>query len=148
MNLSNKITSGSLHAILGFKKKTYLNVVSIISDYESQSFENIFADDYLLICSNITSGASDLNIIGIGNADNVKNSNALFAIPLSQINHFSPQNNLFYKIDISNSPFSLGYKFKTFTADKPNLVNFYLRLLSGRHIVAGSNYTMQLSFDF
>jgi hypothetical protein len=149
MNIPNSgITSGSLHSVLGFKKRTYLNVVSVVSDYESQSFDNLFADDYLLICSNITSGASDLNIIGIGNADNVKNNNALFAIPLSQISHFSPSNSLLYKIDISNSPFSLGYKNKTFTADNPNLVNFYLRLLSGRHISAGSNYTMQLSFEF
>jgi hypothetical protein len=149
MNITNSgITTGSLHSILGFNKKTYLNVVSIISDYESQSFENTFADDYLLICSNITSGASDLNIIGIGNADNVKNSDALFAIPLSKISQFSPNNSIFYKIDIANSPFSLGYKYKTFSKDKPNLVNFYLRLLSGRHITTGSNYTMQLSFEF
>ena len=141
-------TSGSLHAILGFKKKSYLNVVSIISDYESQTFENVFADDYLLICSSITTGASDLNIIGIGNGDNVKNNNALFAIPLQKVSHFEPANSLFYNVDISNSPFSLGYKYKTFSDTNPNLVNFYLRLLSGRHIAANSNYTMLLSFEF
>lgn len=141
-------TSGSLHSILGFKRRSYLNVVSIISDYETQTYENVFADDYLLICSDITSGASDLNIIGIGNADNVKNNNALFAIPLNNVSHFMPANSIYYKVDISSSPFSLGYKNKKFSSTNPNLVNFYLRLLSGRHITANSNYTMQLSFDF
>ena len=141
-------SSGSLHTILGFKKKSYLNVVSIVSDYESQTFENVFADDYLLVCSSINTGASDLNIIGIGNGDNVKNNNALFAIPLQKVSHFEPANSTFYNVDISNSPFSLGYKYKTFTKDNPNLVNFYLRLLSGRHIAANSNYTMLLSFEF
>ena len=149
MNIPNSgKTSGSLHSILGFKRKSYINVVSLVSDYETQTYENVFADDYLLICSDITSGASDLNIIGIGNADNVKNNNALFAIPLNNVSHFMPVNNIYYKVDISNSPFSLGYKNKKFSTSNPNLVNFYLRLLSGRHINANSNYTMQLSFDF
>ena len=149
MNIPNSgKTSGSLHSILGFKRKSYINVVSLVSDYETQTYENVFADDYLLICSDITSGASDLNIIGIGNADNVKNNNALFAIPLNDVSHFMPVNNIYYKVDISNSPFSLGYKNKKFSSSNPNLVNFYLRLLSGRHINANSNYTMQLSFDF
>ena len=141
-------TSGSLHYILGFEQKTYLDIGSITSVTETLSYEEIFADDYILICSDIVNNANDLNVIGIGNADNIKSNNIIFAIPLSKSKHFSPNDSSHYRINISASKFSLGYKNKLFNTNNPNLVNFYLRLLSGRHITSTSQYTMQLSFLF
>jgi hypothetical protein len=142
------LTSGSMHSILGFKQKSYINLTEIVSDEDPLIFEDAFADDYLLICSNITAGASDINTIGIGSGNNIKNNNALFSIPLRYSKHFIPTNINAFRINISNSPFSLGYKNKKYSDANPNIVNFYLRLLSGRHIPCNSYYTMQLAFEY
>ncbi|NBN98813.1 MAG: hypothetical protein EBV19_06180 [Flavobacteriia bacterium] len=141
-------TSGSLHYILGLEQKSYYDLSDIISITDILCYENIFADDYILICSDIVNNATDLNVIGIGNADNIKSNNIIFAVPLSQSKHFRPIDSSYYRINISASKFSLGYKNKKFTSTNPNFVNFYLRLLSGRHITCTSQYTMQLSFLF
>lgn len=141
-------TSGSLHYILGLEQKSYFDLTSIVSITDILCYENIFADDYVLICSDIVNNATDLNVIGIGNADNIKSNNIIFAVPLSQSKHFRPIDSSYYRINISASKFSLGYKNKKFTTTNPNFVNFYLRLLSGRHITCTSQYTMQLSFLF
>ena len=141
-------TSGSLHYILGLEQKSYFDLTSIVSITDILCYENIFADDYVLICSDIVNNATDLNVIGIGNADNIKSNNIIFAIPLSQAKHFRPIDSAYYRINISASKFSLGYKNKKFTPSNPNFVNFYLRLLSGRHITCTSQYTLQLSFLF
>lgn len=141
-------TSGSLHYILGLEQKSYFDLTSIISITDILCYENIFADDYVLICSDIVNNATDLNVIGIGNSDNIKSNNIIFAVPLSQSKHFRPIDSSYYRINISASKFSLGYKNKKFTTTNPNFVNFYLRLLSGRHITCTSQYTMQLSFLF
>lgn len=141
-------SSGSLHYILGLEQKSYFDLTSITSITELLCYEQIFADDYILICSDIVNNATDLNVIGIGNADNIKSNNIIFAIPLSQSKHFSPVDSSYYRINISASKFSLGYKNKLFNSNNPNLVNFYLRLLSGRHISCTSQFTMQLSFLF
>jgi hypothetical protein len=141
-------TSGSLHYILGFEQNSYFDLTDIVSLYEPLIYDQIFADDYVLICSNIVNNATDLNVIGIGNADNIKSNNIIFAIPLSQCKHFKPVDSSYYRINIGASSFSLGYKNKKFTDTNPNLVNIYLRLLSGRHITSTSQYTMQLSFLF
>jgi hypothetical protein len=141
-------TSGSLHYILGLEQKSYFDITEIISINDILCYENIFADDYVLICSDIVNNATDLNVIGIGNADNIKSNNIIFAIPLSQSKHFRPIDSSYYRINISASKFSLGYKNRKFSSSNPNYVNFYLRLLSGRHITCTSQYTMQLSFLF
>ena len=140
--------SGSLHYILGLEQKSYYDLSNIISINDILCYDQIFADDYILICSDIVNNSTDLNVIGIGNGNNIKSNNIIFAIPYSQSNHFSPIDSSYYRINISASKFSLGYKNKKFTAANPNLVNFYLRLLSGRHITCTSQYTMQLSFLF
>jgi hypothetical protein len=140
--------SGSLHYILGLEQKSYYDLSSIISIQNILCYDQIFADDYVLVCSDIVNNSTDLNVIGIGNADNIKSNNIIFAIPFSQSQHFSPVDSSYYRINISASKFSLGYKNRKFSAKNPNLVNFYLRLLSGRHITCTSQYTMQLSFLF
>jgi hypothetical protein len=139
-------SSGSLHYILGFDQKSYYDVDTITSINSSLTFSNIFADDYMLICSNIMNNSTDINVIGIGNANNIKSNNIIFAIPLKYVQHFKPVDSSYYRIDISASAFSQGYKNRKFTASNPNLINFYLRLLSGRHITCTSQFTMQLSF--
>jgi hypothetical protein len=141
-------SSGSLHYILGFEQKSYLSIVSIMSVNKLLCYEDTFADDYVLICSDIVNNATDITVIGIGNADNIKSSSIIFAIPLSKIKNFTPVDSSYYKMNIASSKFSLGYKNKLFNANNPNLVNFYLRLLSGRHITCTSQFTMQLSFIF
>ena len=147
-NINNTITSGSLHYILGFEQKSYINVTSIESVKPSLSFDNSFADDYILFCSDISNNSNDINIIGIGNSDNIKSNNIIFAIPFSSIKNFSPVNSTFYKIDISNSAFSLGYKNKTFNENNINMVNFYLRTLSGRCISSNCQWNALISFQF
>lgn len=147
-NINNTITSGSLHYILGFEQKSYINVTSIESVKPSLSFDKIFADDYILFCSDISNNSNDINIIGIGNSDNIKSNDIIFAIPLSSIKNFSPLDSSFYKIDISNSSFSLGYKNKTFNENNINKVNFYLRTLSGRCVSANCQWNTLISFQF
>jgi hypothetical protein len=147
-NINNMVSSGSLHYVLGFEQKSYINITSIESIKPSLSFENIFADDYMLFCSDISSNSNDINIIGIGNSDNIKSNDILFAIPFTSIKNFSPIDSAFYKIDISNSSFSLGYKNKTFNENNINMVNFYLRTLSGRCISSNCQWNALISFQF
>ena len=137
-----------MHYVLGFEQKSYLNLTTIESIKPSLSFENIFADDYILFCSNISNNTNDINIIGIGNADNIKSNDIIFAIPFSSIRNFTPVDSSFYKIDISNSSFSLGYKNKLFNDNNINEVNFYLRTLSGRCISSNCQWNALISFQF
>ena len=141
-------SSGSLHYVLGFEQKSYFDMTDIVSIIDPLIYDYIFADDYVLICSNIVNNATDLNVIGIGNANNIKSNNIIFAIPLSQSKHFRPVDSSYFRINIAASSFSLGYKNKKFSESNPNYVNFYLRLLSGRHITCTSQFTMQLSFIY
>lgn len=147
-NINGIITSGSLHFVLGFEQKSYLNITSIESTRISLTYEHTFSDDYILICSDLSNNSADLNIIGIGNANNIKSNDILFAIPLQQSRQFTPVDSSFYRIDISNSPFSLGYKTRSFSETNPNLVNFYLRTLSGRSIAANCQWNALISFNF
>lgn len=141
-------SSGSLHYILGFKQKNYYNVSTITSDAIPLIFDYQFSDDYVLICSDLIKSALDIGVIGIGNADNIKKNDTMFAIPLSQISNFSPYNSYNYRVNIANSKFSQSYSDKVFSASNPNYVNIYLRLLSGRHITCVSQFIMSLSFIF
>lgn len=147
-NINNIITSGSLHYILGFEQKSYINVTTIESTRTSLTFENSFADDYVLFCSDLSNNSNDISIIGIGNSDNIKSNDILFAIPLSSVKNFSPLDSSFYKIDISNSPFSIGYKNRLFNDNNINKVTFYLRTLSGRCISANCQWNALISFQF
>jgi hypothetical protein len=147
-SINEIVTSGSLHFVLGFEQKSYINITSIESTRPSLTYENTFSDDYILICSDLSNNSADLNIIGIGNANNIKANDILFAIPYSQCRNFSPVDSSFYKVDISNSPFSIGYKKRSFSAENPNLVNFYLRTLSGRSIAVNCQWTALISFNF
>jgi hypothetical protein len=147
-NIGGFITSGSLHFVLGFEQKSYTNITSIESLRGSISYENTFADDYILICSDLSNKSADLSIIGIGNSNNIKSNDILFAVPFVQSRQFTPIDSSFYKVDISNSPFSLGYKNRKFSPENPNLVNFYLRTLSGRTIAANCQWNALISFSF
>lgn len=144
----NIVTSGSLHYILGFEQKSYINFTTIESVKPSLSFDNVFAGDYILFCSDISINSTDINIIGIGNANNIKSNDIVFAIPLTAIKNFSPVDSNFYKIDISNSGFSVGYKNKTFNDNNINQVNFYLRTLSGRCVSSNCQWNALISFQF
>lgn len=147
-NIDGVITSGSLHAVLGFEQKSYLNVTSITSTRPSLSYENCFSNDYILFCSDISNNSTDLNIIGIGNSDNIKSNGILFAIPHESARNFTPIDTEYYKIDISCSGFSLGYKNQIFNETNINQVNFYLRTLSGRCVSSNCQWTALLSFEF
>lgn len=142
------VSSGSLHKVLGFRQKKYLNITSITSEVKSQAFENSFVDDYVLLCSNIINNNSDINVIGICNGDNIKSNNILFAIRLDQAYSFTPNETSNYKISLTSSSFSLGYKEGKFNDENPNLINFYLRLLSGRHLKMNINWSAQLRIEF
>jgi hypothetical protein len=145
---TGNVTSGSLATVLGFEQRAYTNNVSFVSPKESLSFENLFADDYILVCSNLSNNSNDLNIIGIGSNNNIKSNDILFAIPMSKTSSFEPRDTSLYRAKLSSSPFSIGYKNKSFNDSNPNLVNFYLRTLSGRHITAACQWTAMISFIF
>ena len=145
---AHTISSGSLHKVLGFKQRKYLNLSSITSETKVQAFETAFVDDYVLLCSNIINNNSDINVIGICNGDNIKSNNILFAMRLDQSNKFTPNESSQFKISLESSSFSLGYKEGKFDDDNPNLINFYLRLLSGRHLKMNINWSAQLRIEF
>lgn len=142
------ISSGSLHKVLGFRQKKYLNISTITSEVKVQAFETAYVDDYILLCSNIINNNSDINVIGICNGDNIKSNNILFAIRLEQSNKFTPTESSQFKINLESSSFSLGYKEGKFNDENPNLINFYLRLLSGRHLKMNINWSAQLRIEF
>ncbi len=140
-------TSGSLHSVLGFEQKIYINNTEFISPNISKSFEHIFPDDYVLICSTLGNKSADTNILGIGNLNNVKSNDILFAIPQSLVRNFMPTDTSIYRANISNSQFSLGYKERKLSNDAV-FVNFYLRTLSGRHISSNVQWSALFSFIF
>lgn len=145
---TNNISSGSLHSILGFEQKIYLNNTEFTGPNISKSFENTFPDDYILVCSNLGNRSADTNILGIGNLNNVKANDILFAIPLTMVRNFMPADTSIFRANISNSQFSLGYKDRTLTANSAVYVNFYLRTLSGRHISSNVQWSALFSFIF
>lgn len=145
---SGIITSGSLHKALGFLQQTYLGITSITSIKRAISFQNIFSEDYVLFCSDLVNNNSDINVIGIGNGDNIKSNNILFAIPITEVTSFKPVDSSYYKINIESSKFALGYKDGVFNDDNPSKVNFYLRLLSGRHMKCSTSWSAVLSLNF
>lgn len=144
---TNNVTSGSLHSVLGFEQRTYLNNTEFVSPTISKSFENTFPDDYILICSTLGNRSADTNIIGIGNLNNVKSNDILFAVPLTLARNFMPVDTSIYRANISNSQFSLGYKDRKLIEDSV-FVNFYLRTLSGRHISSNVQWSALFSFIF
>jgi hypothetical protein len=63
-NIAEIVTSGSLHFVLGFEQKSYVNITSIESTKTSLTYEHTFSDDYILFCSDLSNNSADLNIIG------------------------------------------------------------------------------------
>jgi len=145
---SGLTTTGSLHSILGFQQTRYLGITTITSVTPSISFSNTFAEDYVLICSDLVNNNTDINVIGIGNGNNIKANSILYAIPLSLSSSFRPIDSSYYKIDISSSKFSLGYKTKSYDLSNPSKVNFYLRLLSGRHLKMNTQWSAILTVNY
>jgi len=145
---TGNITSGSLHSVLGFDQRIYLNNTEFTSPNISKSFENTFPDDYVLVCSNLGNRSADTNILGIGNLNNVKSNDILFAIPLTLVRNFMPHDTSIFRANISNSQFSLGYKERKQSDNSSIFVNFYLRTLSGRHISSNVQWSALFSFIF
>lgn len=145
---SGVVTSGSLHKALGFLQQTYLGVTEITSIKRAISFQNIFSEDYVLLCSDLVNNNSDINVIGIGNGDNIKSNNILFAIPITEVTSFKPVDSQYYRINIESSKFALGYRDSIFSDTNPSIVNFYLRLLSGRHIKSSTQWSAIMTLNF
>jgi hypothetical protein len=144
----SRINSGSMHKILGFEQSTYLGQISYTSVTKSRAFGNTFADDYILLCSDLISNNTDRNVIGISNGNAVKSNNILFAIPLSLSTNFLPNQLDNYTLNIKSSNFSIGYREGKFNENNPAELNFYLRLLSGRHVQSTANWTCMISFTY
>ena len=143
-----RINSGSMHKILGFQQDTYIGQTSYSSIQKTRAFGNTFADDYLLLCSDLISNNSDRNVIGISNGNSVKSNNILFAIPLSKSINFAPPQVNNYTLNIESSNFSIGYREGKFDENNPAEINFYLRLLSGRHVQQTANWSCMISFTY
>jgi hypothetical protein len=146
-NQLNFTTAGSLHRILGFHQKTYKHITSITSEYKSKSFLNIFSDDYVLLCSDIINN-TDTAVIGLSNNDNIFGSNILFAIRYDNHINFRPYDSDNYRISLKGSSIMINYKQQNYNNDNPCLINFYLRLLSGRHISSCTNWSSMLKLTF
>ena len=145
---ANRLTSGSMHKTLGFNQDTYIGQTTYTSLFPTRTFGNVFADDYILLCSDLISNNSDRNVIGISNGNAVKSNNILFAIPESLASNFSPAEVDNYTLNIESSTFSIGYKEGIFDASNPAELNFYLRLLSGRHIQSTVSWSALISFTY
>ena len=144
-------TAGGLHKVLGFEQKVYLGLTEIESIYKPLIFEDCFADDYLLICSDLLSTGTnyDINVLGIGNSNPITTNNRTFAIPLSKTNNFRPNNPDHSMVEIVNSNFSVNYNIAPYNnPNTPIPVNFYLRLLSGRHIQMTTQWVMTLKIEY
>jgi hypothetical protein len=141
------MSSGSLHRILGLKFGTYKHITSITSQYKSRSFMNIFSDDYILLCSDIINN-NDNAVIGISNNDKIYGSNILFAIRFSETINFSPNQSENFKINLRGSQICQNLKRRLYDDDNPCLVNFYLRLLSGRHISSCTEWSSMLQLTY
>jgi hypothetical protein len=142
------VSGGSLHKVLGFNQKQYLSITSIISVKPIRAFQDLFAEDYLLFCSDIANGNTDINVIGIGNNNNVKSNNIMYAIPISQAETFQPVDSTYYSINIKASNLATGYANKTYSDENPITVNFYLRLLSGRHLKSNMSWSAILALNY
>jgi len=142
------VTAGSLHKILGFNQKQYLSVTTITSIKIIKAFQDLFAEDYLLFCSNIVNNNTDINVIGIGNNNKIKNNNILYAIPLLLAEQFRPIDSTYYTIDISSSALARGYADRIYSDENPITVNFYIRLLSGRHLKSNTQWSSILALNY
>ena len=141
-------TAGSLHKTLGFHQDKFIGQYSYTSMLETKAFDRIFAEDYILLCSDLIGNNSDRNVIGISNGNSIKSNNILFAIPLSLSNNFSPNEISNYTLNIESSNFSTGYKEQIFSDSSPAEISFYIRLLSGRHISSTCSWTALISFQY
>ena len=141
------VTAGSLHRILGFRQITYKHLITITSEYKSKSFLNIFSDDYVLLCSNIINN-NDTAVIGLSNNDNIYGSNILFAIKYDECINFRPNESNDYRISLKGSNIMTNYKQRNYNDSNPCLVNFYLRLLSGRHISSTTSWSTMLKLTY
>ena len=144
----NRLSSGSMHKSLGFNQETYIGQTTYTSLFKTRTFGNVFADDYILLCSDLISNNSDRNVIGISNGNSVKSNNILFAIPETLSSNFSPSNIENYTLNIESSTFSIGYKESIFDASNPAELNFYIRLLSGRHVQSTAQWSALISFTY
>lgn len=155
----NFITTGSLHKILGFEQTEYLGLNEYISVYKTLIFDLTYSDDHILICADLIRKDQDNNVdvIGLGNPNYIDMNNVLYAIPLSQCKEFRPINSLDSYIDLSESKFMTDLcgldTFKDICGhdckmDIPIEVNFYIRLMSGRHLKLNSNWTATLKVEF
>jgi hypothetical protein len=142
------VTGGSMHNILGFDQTKYISVTTITSIKPIRAYQDTFAEDYLLFCSDIANGNTDINVIGIGNNDQVKSNNILYAIPVSLAERFQPVESEYFKINIRASNLATGYASKKFNDDNPITVTFYLRLLSGLHIKSSASWSCMLSLNY
>jgi len=143
-----RATSGSLHKILGFEQRTFLGQTSYTSMLETRIFGRVFAEDYILLCSDLISNNSDRNVIGISNGNSIKSNNILFAIPISRARNFSPNEIENYTLNIESSNFSIGYKENDFDDENQAEISFYIRLLSGRHVLSTCSWTSLISFTY
>jgi hypothetical protein len=150
LKAGNFITTGSLHKILGFEQEEYLGLTEYTSTYKPLIFDRTFSDDHILICADLIRKDQDNNIdvIGLGNPNFTDMNNVLYAIPLSQCKNFRPINSLDSFIDLSESKFMINDCDIECCNDIPIEVNFYIRLMSGRHLKLTSNWTSTLKIEF
>lgn len=150
LKVGNFVTTGSLHKVLGFEQEEYLGLTEYTSMYKPLIFERSYSDDHILICADLIKKDQDNNIdvIGLGNPNYTETNNVIYAIPLSQCKHFRPINSLDSFIDLSESKFMLNDCEVDCCSDIPIQVNFYIRLMSGRHLKLTSNWTATLKVEF
>lgn len=146
----NFVTTGSLHKVLGFEQKIYLGLTEYISDYKCLIFEHSFPDDQLLLCADLiqVDQDNDIHVIPLGNPNPLTHNNMLYAIPLSMVHNFRPINGLDSFIELSESKFMVGCDCELFDPCKPISLNFYIRLMSGRHIKQNTQWNATLKVEY
>jgi hypothetical protein len=146
----NFVTTGSLHKVLGFEQKIYLGLTEYISDHKCLIFEHSYPDDQLLLCADLirVDQDNDINVIPLGQPNPLTNNNMLYSVPLSKAFDFRPINGLDSFIDLSESKFMVGCDCEEFDPDKPISLNFYIRLMSGRHIKQNTQWSATLKVEY
>lgn len=146
----NFVTTGSLHKVLGFEQKIYLGLTEYTSDHKCLIFEHSYPDDQLLLCADLirVDQDNDINVIPLGQPNPLTHNNMLYAIPLSKSFDFRPINGLDSFIDLSESKFMVGCDCEEFDPDKPISLNFYIRLMSGRHIKQNTQWNATLKIEY
>ncbi len=149
LELTRQNQYGSLHKVLGFEKKIYLNYTSITSIRPAGIFENSFVGETLFICSDLISQNFDASIGLVQSKGQMILKESLFSIPMKSLENrqlYKPQSENEHRVRIHSSRLAKLYNENDTTNEKQ--ISFSLQLASGRHITLDSQWAMKFAIEY